>query len=165
MSTTQVGKHSINIKYQINRWLYSTNAKDIGVLYIIFAGLSGLVGSTLSFKIRKELAGGGNVYFLGSYHDYNVTLTAHAQKKIFFKVMPALIGKPPILYFIFYFSWNSPFSALQKKRPSADIQKIRYIIAKLLSVKRLNVKSALFSKNFRNERTEIYSPQFKKVSK
>jgi cytochrome c oxidase subunit 1 len=62
----------------INRWLLSTNAKDIGVLYIIFAGLSGLVGSSLSFKIRKELSGGGNVYILGNYHDYNVTITGHA---------------------------------------------------------------------------------------
>lgn len=76
----------------INRWLLSTNAKDIGVLYIIFAGLSGLVGSSLSFKIRKELAGGGNVYFLGNHHDYNVTITGHAILKIFFKVKPALIG-------------------------------------------------------------------------
>lgn len=76
----------------INRWLLSTNAKDIGVQYIIFAGLSGLVGSSQSFKIRKELAGGGNVYFLGNYHDYNVTITGHAIQKIFFKVKPAKIG-------------------------------------------------------------------------
>lgn len=81
-----------NQAFLVNRWLLSTNAKDIGVLYIIFAGLSGLVGSTLSFMIRKELAGGGNVYFLGNYHDYNVTITGHAILKIFFKVMPALIG-------------------------------------------------------------------------
>ncbi len=81
-----------NQAFLVNRWLLSTNAKDIGVLYIIFAGLSGLVGSTLSFKIRKELAGGGNVYFLGNYHDYNVTITGHAILKIFFKVKPALIG-------------------------------------------------------------------------
>ncbi len=76
----------------INRWLQSTNAKDIGVLYIIFAGLSGLVGSALSFKIRKELSGGGAIYFLGNAHDYNVTITGHAILMIFFKVMPAKIG-------------------------------------------------------------------------
>ena len=77
---------------KINRWLLSTNAKDIGVQYIIFAGLSGLVGSALSFKKRKELSGGGAVYFLGNGHDYNVTITGHGIIMIFFMVMPALIG-------------------------------------------------------------------------
>lgn len=77
---------------KINRWLLSTNAKDIGIQYIIFAGLSGLVGSALSFMIRKELAGGGSVYFLGNGHDYNVTITGHGIVMIFFMVMPALIG-------------------------------------------------------------------------
>lgn len=81
-----------SMSFMINRWLLSTNAKDIGILYIIFAGLSGLVGSALSFKIRKELSGGGKVYFLGNYHDYNVTITGHGIVKIFFKVKPALIG-------------------------------------------------------------------------
>lgn len=81
-----------NQPFLVNRWQLSTNAKDIGVQYIIFAGLSGLVGSTLSFKIRKELSGGGSVYFLGNYHDYNVTITGHAILKIFFKVKPAKIG-------------------------------------------------------------------------
>jgi cytochrome c oxidase subunit 1 len=79
------------MNFWINRWLFSTNAKDIGILYLIFAALAGLVGSSLSFMIRLELAGGGNVYFLGT-HDYNVTITGHAIIKIFFKVKPALIG-------------------------------------------------------------------------
>ena len=62
----------------MNRWLLSTNAKDIAVLYFIFALLSGLVGSILSFMIRLELSGGSNVYFAGALDQYNVTITGHA---------------------------------------------------------------------------------------
>lgn len=59
----------------INRWLLSTNAKDIGTQYIIFAAISGLVGSSLSFIIRMELSAGGKVYLLGNYDQYNVIIT------------------------------------------------------------------------------------------
>lgn len=81
-----------NLSYYINRWLLSTNAKDIGILYLLFAGFSGLVGSALSFMIRLELSGGGAVYLMGMNHDYNVIITAHAQMMIFMLTMPALIG-------------------------------------------------------------------------
>lgn len=60
------------------RWLFSTNAKDIGVLYLIFAFISGILGSILSFLIRLELSTTGQVYFLGHYDLYNVVITAHA---------------------------------------------------------------------------------------
>jgi hypothetical protein len=78
--------------YFVNRWLYSTNAKDIGMLYIIFAAISGLVGTALSFIIRMELSSGGQVYLMGSHDQYNVVITAHGLIMIFFMVMPALIG-------------------------------------------------------------------------
>ena len=76
----------------INRWLLSTNAKDIGVLYIIFALFSGLLGSALSIIMRLELSSGGDVFLMGQNHVYNVVITAHALLMIFFMVMPTLLG-------------------------------------------------------------------------
>lgn len=76
----------------MNRWLLSTNAKDIGVLYILFAVFSGLLGSALSFIMRLELSAGGDVFLMGQYHVYNVVITAHAILMIFFMVMPGLMG-------------------------------------------------------------------------
>ncbi|RKP39553.1 hypothetical protein BJ085DRAFT_8489, partial [Dimargaris cristalligena] len=51
--------------------LFSTNAKDIGVLYLIFAMFSGLIGTALSLIIRIELAGPGIQYLQGNYQLYN----------------------------------------------------------------------------------------------
>lgn len=70
----------------------STNAKDIGMLYLIFAAFSGLLGTSLSFLIRLELSAEGDVYFLSNHTQYNVVVTAHALLKVFFLIKPALIG-------------------------------------------------------------------------
>ena len=73
------------------RWFYSTNHKDIGTLYLIFAIISGIIGGLLSVFIRMELHEPGLQYF-SDPHLYNVMVTGHGLIMIFFMVMPALIG-------------------------------------------------------------------------
>jgi cytochrome c oxidase subunit 1 len=73
------------------RWFLSSNAKDIGTLYLIFALFSGLIGTAFSVLIRLELSGPG-VQYISDNQLYNSIITAHAIMMIFFMVMPALIG-------------------------------------------------------------------------
>ncbi|MGE3334913.1 MAG: cytochrome c oxidase subunit I [Rhodospirillaceae bacterium] len=75
----------------ITRWLYSTNHKDIGTMYLVFAVIASLVGGGFSMAIRAELMHPG-LQFITDKHFYNVLVTAHALLMVFFVVMPALIG-------------------------------------------------------------------------
>lgn len=78
----------------ILRWMCSTNAKDIGVLYLIFGFISALIGTSFSMLIRLELASPGVQYIESEKYEqiYNNLITAHAIFMIFFFVMPTLIG-------------------------------------------------------------------------
>ena len=94
------------------RYVYSTNHKDIGTMYLWFAIISGLIGGFLSVMMRVELAQPGIQIFHGlanmvygancdlaspeacdaGKHMYNVFVTGHGLLMIFFMVMPAMIG-------------------------------------------------------------------------
>jgi cytochrome c oxidase subunit 1 len=73
------------------RFVYSTNHKDIGTMYLTFALVAGVIGGLLSIAIRLELQNPG-LQFFPTPHEYNVFATAHGLIMIFFMVMPAMIG-------------------------------------------------------------------------
>lgn len=87
------------------RWFLSTNHKDIGTLYLIFAIVAGIIGGAISGVMRAELAepgiqiltgawplGAGSANFDEALHHWNVLITAHGLIMVFFMVMPAMIG-------------------------------------------------------------------------
>ena len=75
----------------VRRWFFSTNHKDIGTLYIIFALIAGLIGGFFSLLMRAELAAPG-LDIVADGQMWNVIITAHGLLMVFFVVMPALIG-------------------------------------------------------------------------
>ncbi len=74
------------------RYFFSTNHKDIGVLYLVFAIIAGLIGGIFSLLIRMELAEPGMQILGDNYQQYNVWITAHGLLMIFFMIMPAMVG-------------------------------------------------------------------------
>ena len=75
----------------IKRWLFSTNHKDIGTLYLIFALVGGLVGGFMSIAMRVELQEPGMQIFSNA-HAFNVFTTGHGLIMVFFMIMPSLFG-------------------------------------------------------------------------
>jgi len=90
-STTAAADHHDHKPGFFVRWFFSTNHKDIGTLYLIYAVIAGIVGGTLSVIMRMELAHPG-VEVVADGQMWNVIISAHGLLMIFFVVMPAMIG-------------------------------------------------------------------------
>src|SRR5882672_9004259 len=97
MATTAHGAHDDHAADEHHtptgwrRFVYSTNHKDIGTMYLVFAMVAGVIGGAMSVAIRMELQFPGLQVFHDA-HQFNVFTTAHGLIMIFFMVMPALIG-------------------------------------------------------------------------
>lgn len=83
-----------------SRWLYSTNAKDIGTLYLMFAVFTGLLGTAFSVLIRLELSAPGSQYLNGDHQLYNVIRTTHGIMMIYFMVVKLILEKSHLLQYI-----------------------------------------------------------------
>ena len=84
--------HDDHTPHGWRRWLFSTNHKDIGTLYLIYAVIAGILGAAASVALRIQLQQPHGTLFGENYQLYNVVLTAHALLMVFFLIMPALIG-------------------------------------------------------------------------
>lgn len=76
----------------LTRWLFSTNAKDIGTLYLMYGIFTALIGTAFSVLIRLELSAPGSQFLAGDNQMFNVIITAHGLIMVLFMVVPTMSG-------------------------------------------------------------------------
>lgn len=76
----------------LTRWLFSTNAKDIGTLYLMYGIFTALIGTAFSILIRLELSAPGSQFLAGDNQMFNVIITAHGLIMVLFMVVPTMSG-------------------------------------------------------------------------
>jgi len=91
MAHEAVHEHHDHAPTGWRRWAFSTNHKDIGTMYLVFAFVAGIIGMLMSVWFRAELMTPGT-QLIEDHHFFNVLITAHGLIMVFFFVMPALIG-------------------------------------------------------------------------
>ncbi len=74
----------------LDRWLFTTNHKDIGTLYLVFALMMFFIGGAMALVIRAELFQPGLQLVEPEF--FNQMTTMHALVMIFGAVMPAFVG-------------------------------------------------------------------------
>ena len=74
----------------IMRWVMTTNHKDIGTLYLTFAGVMFFLGGIMAMTIRAELFQPGLQFLRPDF--FNQLTTLHGLIMVFGAIMPAFVG-------------------------------------------------------------------------
>ncbi len=88
-TTTHEAHHEEHPK-GLKRWLFTTNHKDIGTLYLWFAFTMLLIGGTFALVIRAELFEPGLQIVRPNF--FNMMTTMHGLVMVFGAIMPAFVG-------------------------------------------------------------------------
>ena len=88
--TAVADHHHDEIPKGLSRWLYTTNHKDIGTLYLWFSFIMFIIGGAMALVIRAELFQPG--LQLVNPHFFNQMTTVHALVMIFGAIMPGFVG-------------------------------------------------------------------------